>query len=260
MQLTTGLISGCLIWIPISIGTISLIGWMIQGEVDVLAGLFGIALALVIGGLALVSKDQQMAPFLFAASVSILVLFPVARAQHEKRETAKIDLELLEKAYGALGENPQNVFFRVKIAKILYDRGIRDQAVSLAENALRGAPKDVFEAELRMLRTWKRAPMAQPPPNITCVACGARNKPGEPFCYRCGAPVLLHYAKGHWVHPTLFRRILLIWIAAAVPILGIPLAGINLSPNESPILVVLLLGFSAFMCWFALRKPPGSLA
>jgi hypothetical protein len=251
---TIDLVCATLIWIPVTIGILSFIGWAIQGEVEPLVGFAGIVISLSLGGLAIVPNTRHLAPFLLVAALGAMILIPMARAQHEKWEHAKIDLGRVERAYELLRRDRNNIEAKMRIAKVLYQRGYVPQAVTLAEKALDKAPRAVFEEEFRMLRQWQVHPIAQPVPSLVCIECGSKNKPGEVFCGKCRAPILLHYARGSWVAPNAFRRMLLIWVAGGLSIVGIPLAQSRMLPNKSSLVVVLLLGCSALIVWLALRK------
>ncbi len=246
-ELNIGLAAGCLIWIPISIGLVAMIGWMIQGEVDVAFGIICVIVLMTMGGLALVAPNQKMAPYLLIAALSLVVLFPMVRSHKEKLELAKIDLDQLEKAYDELKMNRLNVGARFRIAKLLHARGIVDQAIVLAEESLKNVPRGVFEEEAQALKKWKRHPVPQPVPGVNCLMCGHKNKAGTTFCQNCNGPVLLYYAKGQWIHPNLLKRVLLIWMALIVPLLGIPISRELLDPNKSVIISVFLLGISAVL-------------
>jgi hypothetical protein len=252
-QFSIGLAAGCLIWIPVVIGIVSLIGWMIQGEIDTVFGLVCVLALLTMGGLALVSKNQDVAPYLMGGAFSAVLLFPIARSQKNSRDLAKLDLEKLEKAYEELKSNPRNLGARFQVAKILHSRGLADQAIVLAEEALKGAPRGVFEEELQTLKKWKRQPIAQPVPGITCLSCGQKNKAGSPFCKACGGPILLYYAKGQWINPYSLRKVMLIWLAILVPLVGVPLAKETLSANEVILAAVALLTISAILLFLALK-------
>ena len=245
-------IAAALIWIPVCIAVMTLIGWIIQAEIDATAGFLGIALSLGIGAVAFISHDPATAPSLLLAAISMLVLFPVGRALREKRDMALLDVELMERAYENLAKNPNDVGAKLKIAKTLQRRGNIGNAVEVAEAALKGMPADLFQEEYRMIAMWKRSGLFQILP-VVCVTCLAKNKGGSVFCYRCGAPVMLHFAKGHWVHPTLMRRLLLGWMACVIPIIGIPVAATNLPPAKSGPIVVVLLCAAGLIGWLAVR-------
>jgi hypothetical protein len=248
---TLNMVAGCLVWIPIAVWFVTLVGWMIQGEVDVLIGLCGLALGAAIGGLALVSKNQDLAPFLLIAAFSMIIIVPFARSYRSKREMAKIDVEQIEKGYELLAEKPDNVGAKFKIAKMLYQRGAIDHAVAVADKALQGLPKQIFEEEYRTVRAWKRTQLNPAPSQLVCSQCLAKNKPGELYCYRCGGNIMLHYARGTWVHPTIFRRVLIGWIAAMVSVIGIPAVSTSLPPAKSApavfilVMITVALGFVA---------------
>ena len=250
--IVVGLASGCLIWVPLGVWIIALVGWIIQGEVDALGGIAGILIALVMGGMAWVSPEQ--APYLLIGALSIVILFPIARALKDKRELAQIDLHQLERAYEQLSLKPDNVGAKIKIAKTLYDRGAHEHAAAVVEKAIKGLPKQIYEEEHRLVKQWRRGLVSNGSGELPCVVCNAKNKPGELFCYRCGAPFLLHYAKGHWVHPSVIRRLLVVWMAAMISIVGIPLTASKIPMPQSIPVVALLVCITSFMLWLTLKK------
>jgi hypothetical protein len=189
------------------------------------------------------------------AAFSAVLLFPVVRRQKDRRDFAKLDMERLEKAYEDLRKNPKNIGALLKVAAILQSRGLTGQAVVLAEETLKHAPKGVFEEEHRTLKQWKREPIAQPVPGITCLDCGMRNKAGIVFCSKCKAPILLYYAKGHWMNPFAMRKLLLFWLAVIVPLVGLPVTTELLGVDKRVPIAVMLLGVSAMLIIVALRVP-----
>lgn len=253
-QLPLPVIAGCLIWIPISIAVVSLIGWMIQGDVDVLVGFLGISIAVGMGVLSFVSKSETLPIFLLFGSISLIVLVPIARKQRETRELAALEIDQLARAYENLAKEPGNVAAKLRIAKLLWNKGVHGSAIALADGVLQFVPKDVFAEELAMVKRWKAIAPPVPPTPISCVSCGTENAPGELYCQKCGDQILLHYARGHWVHPELFHKLVLAWMAAMLSIVGIPLAGMYLSPNKSPVAVVLLLAVSGYLIFLIFRK------
>jgi len=252
-EFSIGLAAGCLIWIPVIIGVVAMVGWVIQGEVDAIFGVTAILVLLTIGGMAMVTTNQKIAPYLLAGACSAVILFPIARSQSDKRALIKLDLEKLEKAYEDLKINPRNIGARFRVAKILHSRGLVDQAIVLAEESLKGAPRGVFEEEMQTLKGWKRHPIAQPVPGVTCLACGQKNKAGTAFCKGCGGPVLLYYAKGLWINPHSLRKVLLIWLAIMLPLVGMPIAKETLDSTKTVIISVLLLSISAVLVVLALK-------
>jgi hypothetical protein len=249
--LDVSLLFSCLIWVPVSISVVTLSGWIIQAEIEPLLGLLGVGVALGVGILAFVGPDPQLGPWLLLASISMVILVPIGRSLNDKRDLALIDIEQIERAYEALATSPTDVGSKFRIARVLFKRGNALQAIALAEDALKGMSKTLFEDEFRTLAGWKRGvPWTSEP--MVCV-CGNRNSAGAVFCTRCRAPLMLHFARGKWVHPSVFRRLLLGWMAALLSIIGIPAAASALPTPKSTGLVVALLAGSAVLGWLALR-------
>lgn len=251
-SINLGVVAGCLIWVPASIAVVTLIGWIIQAEIDPVAGFAGIVLSVAIGAIGIIAPDPHITPWLLIGSISMVVLFPIARSVRERRELALLDVEQMERAYEALEKNEKDIGARVRIAKILFHRKNVNHAIALVEDALKGMPKDLFDEEYRMVGRWKAMGPVHPT-QLVCVECAARNKTGAAFCYRCKSPILLHFAKGHWVPPSILRKLLLGWVAAVLLIVGIPVAASVLPPTKSAPVVVLLLCVSAFIAWVAVK-------
>src|SRR5687767_9886866 len=203
---------GCLVWIPLALWVVSLVQWMIAGEVDVLAGLVGIALGILLGALTLNPPDPRLAPVFFLAVVLTVFFFPVVRHALIKRALHKLDLEQFEKMYNQLSSKPGNASFELKLARMLYDKGLPGHAVAIAERVLENSAKQLFESEHRMLAQWRVATrtlnLNQP---VRCVECGMTSRQGLLYCERCGSPFLLHYMKGKYIGGTVARRLIGAW-------------------------------------------------
>jgi hypothetical protein len=254
------LFAGCVIWVPLAVWIIALTGWMVQGEIDVLAGMAGLLLGVGLGALAFISPDPNVAPYLCVGVSSVVVLFPLAKTFKEKRELAMIDLEEIEIAYDQLADKPDNVGAKIKMAKTLHKRGAQVHAAALAEQAMKGLSPDIFQEEFRLIKNWKRSLGAGQPNSLACLRCGAKNKLGDIYCYRCKAPVLLHFAKGHWVDPGLFKKLLTVWIAVVAAIVGIPVAGYTLPTRISAPVVVAILLLDGVIIWAAFTRAGRSVA
>ena len=246
---------GCLVWIPLTIWILSVVGWTVQGDIDLGTGLVGTVLAFVLGMFTMVPPRPEMAPVLFGASVATVVFFPVFRAVLNRHGMHQFEMEQIENAYELLKYRPDNAMNRFKLAKLLYAKGIRGHALTIGEEALKGMPRQVFEEEHRLLLRWKRSPT---PPDLLralrCMECGHMNQPGEVFCTQCQNAFLLDYAKGRWVGKTAGRRLMAGWAAMMVAIIGITLAG-ALHPPMSTLTGVLT--FILFFTLLALGFWPG---
>lgn len=214
---------GCIVWIPVAIWVISLIGWMISGEVEALYGVPAALLIVVLGFFTTKPPEPWLSPVLFFAIICSGALYPVARLMLNRRAHARIDVELLENLYDTLYDKPGNVGAKFRMAEVLYNRGLIGQAVAIGEDLLTAMPKPMFDAEHRVVAGWKAVAKD---PNLfrplSCPACGMFNAPGTLWCRRCGDPYLIEVARGRWLKPVVFRRFLAAWVAAMIVIVAIP--------------------------------------
>lgn len=250
------LASGCIVWIPISIWVLTLVGWMITAEVEVGQGLLGIAAAMVLGFFTLQPPHPEMAPLFALAAFATIFLAPVSRLVVHRSLTNQLEVEAIERAYELLSEKPENTGAKVKLARAAYGKGIRLHAIAIADAALKGQNERLFQEELRILSQWKAAEPGPPTPErIRCIECGIPNFPGAVFCDRCGAPFLLDYAKGRFVKSTVVRRVLAGWLVAVAALVGIPTAAVTLTPALAATVIVLLLVGGAWVLMGAFREP-----
>jgi hypothetical protein len=219
------LVLGTLVWIPVAIWTVSLIQWMITQDVDGLSGFFGVCLGIVLAILTFKPPEPIWSPICFAVVCLTVLLFPVVRAGIDKRALISIDLDTLAKAYRTLEERPDNLGARMKVARLVYNRGLNSHAVGLAERALKGLPESLFTDEYKLLATWRLAggPGGIRPQMLPCLECGLPNPPGELHCARCGAPFLLHHARGNWLGPNLARKVVSFWAGSMLVFAGLTL-------------------------------------
>lgn len=250
---SVGFLSGCLIWIPICAWVYTFISWMIQGEIDVLLGLVGVIAGLGLGMLALHPPRADLPPYIFLATVAMMLLFPTARAIHHRQMTSKLEMESMERAYSQLSFRPDNVGAKFRIANALYKKGAHQIAMAVAEEALRHVPKKLFEEEERTLAGWKRAAGAAPAQQkrITCAMCGKSNEAYQIFCQGCGAQILLDYAKGTWIHPSAARKILAGWFGSISILAIIPFLVLNVRSPDRYVLIGLTVLINGVLLWFA---------
>ncbi len=245
---------GCLVWIPVSIWVIALVQWMIQGDIEVLFGLPGVVAGMALGALTLDPPNPALSPVFFATVVLTVFLFPVLRSTLSARELAQIDLDALERAYEALGQKPDNVGARLRIARIVASRGLPGHAAAIGDAALRGLTGAYYDGEARQIGLW-RAQGAYPGASrsIVCVECGASNPPGDLYCRYCRAPFLLHWAQGRWAVGGVAGKLVAGWIAAVAGIAGIPAAAVSLEPAWAIGVIVGVLLAVLWLLWSAFR-------
>lgn len=235
------LIAGCAIWIPIGIWVLALVQWAIQGDVDVISALAGIAVGIGLGGTALLARDPYMAPLILVAVLVTMAAFPVVRSSLNKRALAQIDVDAIERAYEVLGQRPGNAAAKFKLAKTIYNKGMPTYALALAEDSLQQMPEAMFAEEHRIVKGWRHYRRTTPPESLSCLECGVVCQPGFTHCQRCGAKFLLDHARGAWVGKGLARKFVAAWVAIIVALVGIPFVAGTFPPGAAiPVIIGLM--------------------
>lgn len=250
--------AGCLVWVPIAIWVISMIHWMVQGDIDAGFGFLGIAAGLTLGGMTVFVPNPDIAPYLLIAATSTIVAFPVVRRIANRHALAQLDVEQVERAYEMLDEKPNNLAANLRLARVLYDRGVCGHAIVIAEEALKGVPPTYFQDEARMLRQWK-LDTTEPKHfrELPCFRCGALNPPGVIYCSKCASPFLLDYAKGRWLEPSTMHRVVAFWFAAVLLLIAIPLTVSNFDPAISMLLILVEVVVAGTILLLAFRRVAG---
>ncbi|MBS1717212.1 MAG: hypothetical protein JSS72_05730 [Armatimonadetes bacterium] len=240
------------IWIPITVWIISMVHWAVSGEIDVLTAFLGVCTALGLGILAIVPPAPFCTPLASAAAFLTVLLYPYFRNMNEKRQLGALEVQGVEKAYEQLAFRPDNVGAKLKLAKLLWGRGLYGYAIAISEKTLRGLPENVFHEEFKMLTSWKNQ-FREKPTSLPCLDCGTQNDPGNLHCKRCGAPFLLYYARGAWLGPDLTKRVLNGWVAAMALIVGFPAAAMTLNRVLIIPAVIILGGAAGYFTYLAVK-------
>lgn len=247
------LVMGCAIWVPLAVWVVSLVHWMISGEVDFLSGMAGICIAIYLGYIAIKPPIPALSPLSFTAVVLTVMFYPAVRNSLERRELKAIDIEELAKAYRGLGQRPLDPMMKFKVAKQCYIMGMPGHAVAIAESVIGSMPERYFREEHRILNRWRKTPIAQDQFRaIQCVDCGTMNPPGNLHCSQCGAPFLLDRARGKILGKGQGKKLIAAWFAMVACLAGIPSAT-ALPPALSAPLILFLLGASIALVVLAFR-------
>ncbi len=234
-------VAGCAIWVPIAIWVVALVQWAVQGDVDVLSALAGIAIGMGLGMTALLAKEPYMAPLILTAVIITMVAFPVVRSSLNKRALDQIDIEGIERAYEMLKQTRNNATAVFKLARTIYNKGLAAHSLALAENAIQQMPEATFPEEHRILKSWRHYRMPPGQGALNCLECGILNQPGLIHCQKCGAPFLLDHARGAWIGRGMARKFIAAWIGIMVALVGIPFAAGSLPAGASiPVIVGLM--------------------
>jgi hypothetical protein len=215
---------GCLVWIPLAIWIISLVRWMIGGEMDVLFGFIGIGVALILGTLAIRPPAPQYSIVTFAAVAGTVVMFPFLRRALNQRSLRSIDMEDLVRAHEMLRLRPDNVSAKFKIARLLYEMGYPGHALRIAENCIATMPQAFFLEEHRVVARWRVTPTHPSAFNpLPCIECGHPNQPGNVNCAACGSPFLLDRLRGKLLPSNLAKKLMMAWAIMVMTLVSLPL-------------------------------------
>lgn len=178
-ETATPAILGVVAWIFVVIWVLSVGGWTISGDMDGLSGFIAIGIGIGLGFMTISPPVAGYGWVPFAGMVVTMLMYVPIREGVRKRQLFAIDLEQMEKCYENLRTRPQDTYAVMRLAEILYARGLTGQAVALAEGALGGVPKDLYEAEWKQVEDWRRQVRDRSEFRaLPCLRCGVMNSPG----------------------------------------------------------------------------------
>jgi ribosomal protein L40E len=254
-----GSMLGCFAFIPVAIWTVSMVGWMITGEVEPLFGIAAIGTGIMVGLFAFVAPVPGMEPYFLLAALGMVIFYPLVRAGLTKRELVQVDIDGMRRCYEMLEERPNAFASQFKLARLCWERGLPHPAVALAEQAIAHMPVQHFRDEHRALASWKASLMHQQPAQpIPCLECNTDNPPGVIHCQRCRHRFLLDAAQGKYVGKSAGRKLIAGWISLTSLLLLVPLTLSALPPLAALMVVVMICLACAGLLVFAFRTQPAA--
>jgi hypothetical protein len=244
---------GLFVLFPRAMWVVGIIHWMIMGEIDVVLGVIGIAVGVAVGLLAIFNPDPRLTPFLVLVMFATILSAPIYLKVRNDRELVRIDVETMEDCIESLRQKPENLGARWRLAKTLYNRGFRGQALAIGEESIGQIQGQAFQEERSILQQWRRVVHPGEIQPLACLECGYSNRPGAVFCERCGADHLVHHVQGRWIGPDLAKRLVAVWAALSASLIGIPALTIFAPVPMAAAGVLLLLGGSLWLVWSAFR-------
>lgn len=201
-------------------------------------------------------------------ALTLMAFFPYASSQLEQAELQAMDTNRLDRAYRALMERQDNHSARFEVAAALYDHGLEDYGIAVADQTLRNLPtdldnvsnrsmRDMFRAEEGKLKLWKRAvaKRRKTPLPFACPTCKRVNPYDVVICPGCGRPYLLDLASTVHVKRRFIGRLVAAWAALAAFLVGAAVLSTSTPPGIGiPLFIVALAGVGFFLKWL-FRKP-----
>ncbi|MGV3615880.1 MAG: hypothetical protein ACO1SV_11145 [Fimbriimonas sp.] len=235
---------GCLLWLVVCGYVLCFVQWMIGGEIDAITGILGIGVFMGLGMMAMAPPFPELRMLSVVGICGSTVMLPFLRYAFHRRDKRAVEVDAIRAAYEGFVFRPNNPSAKIKMARHLWNLGIRGHAYALAEDAMPQLPRQYFPDEHRMVALWRAHPPAasefQP---IRCVECGVPNAPGIVHCERCGGRFLLAQAQGRVLSKGLGRKLLAAWIVMMIALGGMPLA--SRLPGTTAVLVVVALMVAA---------------
>ncbi|MFN3682415.1 MAG: zinc ribbon domain-containing protein [Fimbriimonadaceae bacterium] len=251
---------GLFVLFPMAVWVVGLIHWMIMGEIDTVNGLIGIAVGIAVGLVAIFNPDPRLTPFVVLVLFATIASAPVYLKVRNDRELVRIDVETMEDCLEALRQKPENIGARWRLAKTLYNRGFRGQALAIGEESIGQLQGSGFQEERGILQQWRRKVHPEEIAPLSCLECGYRNRPGAVFCEQCGANHLIHHVQGRWIGPELAQRLVAAWAAASAALVGIPALALFLPPPVAAAGIALVLAGGTWLVWKAFHRPEAGAA
>jgi hypothetical protein len=232
---------------------LSLVQWMVGGDIDGLTGVVAICAGFGLGMLAMFPPLPILSPISFVVLVGTMILYPFVRSALDRRELRSVDVETLERTYETLGQRPLNPSARFRLATCLWTLGLPENAIAIAEESLKNMPVQHFRDEHRQLASWKTRPASgNRPQPLECPQCGRVNPASEIYCQGCGAPFLLLRVRRRFVPGNMGRRLIAAWVAMVAVLVGIP-ASTALPPMLTVLTILVLLAAIVVVIWLAFR-------
>ena len=237
--------SACLVMIPVTVWIVSMVGWMVQGDVEFLPGVLSICLAIGLAIGAMNPPVAWMGVLCFVAAVATVLAFVPIRKAISARDLRQMDDDQLRGAYEAWQRHPGNVAAVYRMATLAAQAGRYAEAVALAEQALPSMPVSAFRSEHRAVDAWRQHVVGAPTTEA-CPGCGRSNPLGTIQCPGCGGAVVLARLKGR---SGVVGRVMAVWFVAVAALVAGPFV-VTLARTQPALASVIALVVLAVGVWF----------
>lgn len=255
MSPVLAVVLGCVGWLVVSGYVLAFVQWMIGGDIDVLTGVIGLGIFIGMGVTMFRPPSPEVHYLCIAGIFGSGLVYPFLRGALHRKDQRATEIEGVRKAYEGFVFRPSNYPAMMKLARHLWNLGIRGHALTLAEAALPHLPAQYFREDHRLVQTWRaHPPAASEFEPIPCVECGEMNPPGVIHCGKCGARFLLHRVEGRSVSRSLGRRLLAVWLVMMMGIILVPMLRF-LPPAGALAVICGVLALSGVLTILAFRPP-----
>lgn len=221
-SLLTGL-GALIIWIPIAVALLTVIGWLIMGDIDSLFGFTCIGVLLGMGILSAKPPTPEMPLYLAIAAYAIVLLFPSAKLLWHRQELRQIELDAMKRAYALLEFNKANLGAKLRIAQSVNRLGYARWAHFIGVAAIKGVNVQHYKDEVALVKQWGIGIRPdEAPERFGCPRCNAPLSSGDLLCDRCGGHVVFLRLRGYYGASDWQGRMLWAWLSAVVALVAIP--------------------------------------
>lgn len=246
-------IFGCTIWIALAVWVVSLVHWMISGEIEAWLGILAMGIAVMLCYVAQKPPVPWLSPVIFVSMVSLPVVLPFIRRSLDERELKNMELERMEKFISAILRQPDSTISRMEVGRILVRYGFVAHAVGICE-LIKAAPLRQMDAEKREIKRWEFGLTPQNSRIMPCLKCGSPGHASALLCPNCQANYIVIYLRGRVLGPALAKKLLVGWILGVGLLFAIPWVSTNLPPAGSLLIIPMMLalgGYTAYKTFFS---------
>lgn len=220
------LIAGCAACFGVVAGILlhKIIGWYIEGTIGgmqciIVAGLY---VGLVIS---IVTLNIFVAALLLAALVLLLLI----SKRQEQKITRDLQDDQITQYRTVIAGDPQNLAARSRLAEVLREKGMLDEAITEMTEVVRLSPESRREAYRLNMFIEEREEQKAPP--ITCPSCGHRNPPDRTRCANCEGDLRLLSELKKWLAQGGLRQIAVTW-AIAIALITVMMFALSALPLQ----------------------------
>lgn len=251
---------------------VKVIGMMIQGDIFAYQGIAALGVLIGITIVAISMKSFIAIVVVLMALATAAVFYPYAASQLERLDHRTINKGRIEKCYAAYAARPDNFSAALELAGLMYDHGLRAQAIQLADgivnhiqsNAKPGDPTQrdythVFHREMYKLENWKKEFRGSTLDHLVCPKCHTRNSPDHLNCTQCNSSYILDWIRAHDVEAKFMGKLILCFAVMLLALVSMGWGIFSLGSNAAIAITVAAIATIGATCFFLFRVGPNDL-